>query len=214
MNRLSMQRRRNRRGVVSGLALLGSILALTVGDAQSLDGQETTLSVRRALERLPSYGVFDFLAFRVDQGTVTLMGYTYGGTLKREAEAAARRVAGVDEVANRLEELPLSGNDDRIRRATFVNIYTDAFLSRYVAGGAMRARADAVEFGRFPGMQPFAAYPIHIIVKNARTLLFGFVETRADRQIAELKAREISGVFGVDNELVVNKRRPRRRPSM
>ena len=31
-----------------------------------------TRSVKRALERLPYYGVFDFMAFGVDRGTVTL----------------------------------------------------------------------------------------------------------------------------------------------
>ena len=30
--------------------------------------------VQKALERLPHYGVFDFLAFGVDRGTVTLFG--------------------------------------------------------------------------------------------------------------------------------------------
>lgn len=32
----------------------------------------------------------------------------------------------------------------------------------------MRAHYDALEFGRFPGMQPFGTYPIHIIVKGGR----------------------------------------------
>jgi hypothetical protein len=60
--------------------------------------QESTARVQRALERLPYYGVFDFLAFGWERGTVTLMGYAYRGSLKTEAEHAVRRVAGVDEV--------------------------------------------------------------------------------------------------------------------
>ena len=62
--------------------------------------------MQRALERLPYYGVFDFMAFGVDRGTVTLTGYTYHGSLKSAAEKATKRASGVDEVANRLEVLP------------------------------------------------------------------------------------------------------------
>src|SRR5687767_15023912 len=97
----------------------------------SIAKSEAEMSVRRALERLPYYGVFDFLAFGVERGTVTLMGYAYRGSLRSEAEQAVRRVAGIDEVANKIEILPASQNDDRIRWTTFYSIYTDDFLSRY-----------------------------------------------------------------------------------
>jgi BON domain-containing protein len=52
-----------------------------------------------------------------------------------------------------------------------------------------------------PGMQPFGTYPIHIIVKNGRTMLLGVVDSAVDRQLAEVRAREVSGVFAVDNGL-------------
>ena len=55
---------------------------------------------------------------------------------------------------------------------------------------------------RFPGMQPVGRYPIHIVVKNGRTMLLGVVDSAADRQIAEVRAREVSGVFEVENGLV------------
>lgn len=69
----------------------------------SVAAKEATLRVRRALERLPYYGVFDFLAFSVDRGTVAVMGYAYRPTLKSEVEQAIRRIPGVDEVANKIE---------------------------------------------------------------------------------------------------------------
>jgi osmotically-inducible protein OsmY len=56
---------------------------------------------------------------------------------------------------------------------------------------------------RFLGMQPVGVYPIHIIVKNGRTMLLGVVDSAADRQIAEVRAREVSGVFAVENSLTV-----------
>ena len=52
-------------------------------------------------------------------------------------------------------------------------------------------------------MQPVGVYPIHIVVKNGRTMLWGVVDSAADRQIAELRAREVDGVFAVENGLTV-----------
>jgi hyperosmotically inducible periplasmic protein len=171
--------------------------------AQDIGAEQKTMSVRQALERPPYYGVFDYLSFGVDRGTVTLTGYAHRGSLRSDAEGAARRVSGVDEVANKLEVLPASPNDDRIRWATFYRIYTDDFLARYAPGGSAGARMALVESQRFPGMQPFGNYPIHIIVKGGRTTLFGVVATAADKQVAGMKAREVPGVFAVANELVV-----------
>ena len=41
--------------------------------------EETVRSVGRMLERLPYYGVFDYIVFRVDRGTVYLAGYSFEG---------------------------------------------------------------------------------------------------------------------------------------
>ena len=54
-------------------------------------------------------------------------------------------------------------------------------------------------------MQPFGTYPIHIIVKNGRTTLLGVVDNESDKTVAGLRAREIDGVFGVENELDISK---------
>ena len=190
------------RSVLVGLALLGSLTGVPHASAQSVASEETVRSVRRMLERLPYYGVFDFIVFRVDGGTVYLAGYTFQGNLKADAEAATKRANGVNEVANRIEVLPTSQNDDRIRWATFYRIYTDDFLSRYAPGGEFGVLREVRDERRFPGMQPVGRYPIHIVVKNGRTMLLGAVDNAADRQIAEVRAREVSGVFEVENGLV------------
>jgi hypothetical protein len=62
------------------LALLGALPGVTRAAAQNVAPEETVRSVRRMLERLPYYGVFDFIVFRVDRGTVYLAGYSFGGT--------------------------------------------------------------------------------------------------------------------------------------
>jgi hypothetical protein len=116
--------------------------------------------------------------------------------------------SGVDEVANKIEVLPASQNDDRIRWATFYRIYTDDFLSRYAPGGVRQALRALSDERHFPGMQPVGIYPIHIIVKNGRTMLLGDVDNAGDRQLAEVRAREVTGVFGVENGLTVAGRGP------
>ena len=194
---------RGQRLGLAGLVLLAAISGGTTTRAQSVTEGETVRSVRRMLERLPYYGVFDFIAFGVDRGTVTLVGYSYEGRLKADAEMAAKRASGVDEVANKIEALPASQNDDRIRWATFYRIYTDDFLSRYAPGGPHGALRELRDQRRFPGMQPVGTYPIHIVVKNGRTTLLGVVDNATDRQLAEVRAREVTGVFSVENDLDV-----------
>src|SRR4051812_37445048 len=103
-----------RRSLVT-LGMLGAISGGTVATAQTVTPEETVRSVRKMLERLPYYGVFDFIVFRVDRGAVYLAGYSFEGRLKNDAEAATKRASGVDEVANKIELLPASLNDDRIR---------------------------------------------------------------------------------------------------
>src|SRR5262245_63513798 len=189
-------------GVVS-LALVGVFGGVVDGTMQNASAEETARSVRRMLDRLPYYGVFDYIVFRVDRGTVYLAGYSFEGRLKADAEMATKRASGVDEVGNKIEVLPTSPNDDRIRWATYYRIYTDDFLSRYAPGGPLGALRDLRDERTFPGMQPVGPYAIHIIVKNGRTTLLGVVNNASDRQIAEVRAREVTGVFGVDNSLNV-----------
>jgi osmotically-inducible protein OsmY len=186
-----------------GLALLATIAAASSVAAQTVTPEETARSVTRMLARLPYYGVFDFIVFRIDRGTVSLAGYSFEGSLKADAERAAKMASGVDEVANRIEVLPTSQNDDRIRWATFYRIYTDDFLSRYAPGGPHQVLRELTDERHFPGMQPVGIYPIHIIVKNGRMMLLGVVDNAADRQLAEVRAREVSGVFEVENSLIV-----------
>src|SRR3954471_21898262 len=185
------------------LWIVGAIGNAASATAQSVTPEETVRSVRKMLERLPYYGVFDFIVFRVDRGAVYLAGYSFEGRLKMDAETATKRASGVDEVANKIEVLPASPNDDRIRWETFYRIYTDGFLSRYAPGGEFGVLQDLCDERLFPGMQPVGAYAIHVIRKDGRTMLLGIVESAADRQIAGVRAHELTGVFDVENSLTV-----------
>ena len=180
------------------------LFASAVPGAQSVSQRQQQFNIEHELVRLPTYGVFDFINFGYERGKVTLSGYSYQGGLKSHAANAVKRVSGVDEVDNRIELLPASPSDDRIRWATFYKIYGDGALSRYSPGGEMGARYEVRQARRFYGTQPFGIYPIHIIVKNGRTTLMGAVGSDMDKRIAEIRAREVTGVFAVENALVVD----------
>lgn len=176
-------------------------------------GDKTIEGIRQELLQLPYYGVFDFLAFSYDKGTVTLHGYTYSLGLKSSAERAVKRVSGVDEVINKVEDLPPSTMDDEVRWQAYYAIYRDPFLSRYAPGGAMLwghrhpYRGPFGRFGapRFPGAEFAGNYPIRIIVRGSRITLLGVVDNEADKNVAGLRARGVPGALSVENELVVEK---------
>jgi hyperosmotically inducible protein len=193
-------------------ALLGLTLILAgAGIPAFAQPASTVESIRKELMQLPYYGVFDFLAFSYDKGTVTLMGYAYHPTLKQDAVRAVKRAPGVDQVIDKIEELPVSQNDDEIRWKTYYAIYRDPFLSRYAPGGGMLwghrhafgPGFHSMGMTRFPGMEPLGDYPIHIIVKGGKITLLGVVDSESDKTVAGMRAREVPGSFGVENELVV-----------
>jgi len=138
--------------------------------------------VHHELTALPYVSVFDHIAFTLNGNNVTLTGQVVRHTLKTEAEAAVKSIAGVGSVVNQIEELPASAGDDDLRRAVYRAIYEDAVLSRY-----------AVD--ELPS--------IHIIVKNGSVALEGQVENEGDRNRALVRAGFVANVSSVRNNLVV-----------
>jgi hypothetical protein len=164
--------------------------------------------VARALVSLPAYSVFDALTFNYANGVVTLEGYVVRPSLKADAERVARRVAGVEQVVNNIVELPPSLGDDDLRYRTFVAIYTNPTLSRYVPGGGLSSVVlDAIRRDMQRSMYPTEDYPIHIIVQNAHVRLFGTVDNAADKLLIENAARGVSGALKIENNLAVSARR-------
>ncbi len=139
--------------------------------------------VRHELVMLPYFGVFDNLEFQVNGNEVVLMGQVTRPTLKSSAENVVKRIEGVERVVNNIEVLPLSPMDDQIRLATYRTVFGFGPLSRY-------------SWGPIP--------PIHIIVKNGNVTLEGFVANEADRNMANIRANQVPGVFSVTNELKVD----------
>jgi osmotically-inducible protein OsmY len=78
--------------------------------------------------------------------------------------------------------LPVSPSDDRLRRALYKAIYGYPALSRY----------------DLPVIKP-----IRIIVKNGNVTLEGVVDGQADKNVVNIRANGVHGVFSVTNNLRV-----------
>ena len=148
------------------------------------DYDKTIKKIRKELVTLPFYSVFDNLSFKFEDGTVTLYGQVARPSLKGDAKRVVQKVAGVEEVVNKIEVLPLSNFDDRIRLATFRAIYRQPGLDR---------------------LSLQAVPPIHIIVKNGNVTLEGVVPTKGDATRAFIAANGVFGVFSVTNNLRIDK---------
>lgn len=160
--------------------------------------------VRSKILSLPNYGVFDALHFAIKGRTVILEGYASRPILKSDAENVVKRIEGVQSVDNKIQVLPLSPNDDRIRAGVCRRIYTAPALRKYTGS--------PVGFGRFPSIAPMAGgitqdppqsyHAIHI-VNNSNVIFMGAVNSESDATVANMQANSTPGVFSVDNDLVV-----------
>lgn len=170
--------------LLSTLAIAGIWAQGPADRGVSKKGQDRIArEVRHELVMLPYYSVFDDLAYKVDGDTVTLYGAVTRRTLKSDADNAVKRIEGVEKVINNIEVLPLSPNDDGIRRAVYRAIYSQPGLDMY----SLRA-----------------VPTIHIIVRNGNVTLTGAVANQGDKDRAGIAANGVSGVFSVKNEIQVS----------
>ncbi len=155
-------------------------------ERQKLGGTDATARISREVLHemlmLPFYSVWDNLEYQVNGSTVTLLGQVVDPTTKTDAEKAVKGIEGVEKVVNNIEVLPASGADDRIRRAEYHVIYGFDGLSKY-------------SWGTVPSL--------HIIVKIGHVDLVGVVDNATDKNMAEIQAKSVPGVFSVKNELQV-----------
>jgi osmotically-inducible protein OsmY len=115
------------------------------------------------------------IAVSAKKGVVTLTGFVRSYTDKYEAEAAAKRVAGVAGVANDIE-VRMPSVDER----------PDPEIAR-----------DAV--AAIKSQLPISSEHIKVVVKNGWVTLEGQVEWQYQRSTAETAVRRIKGVKGVSN---------------
>lgn len=162
--------------------LMSCLLAAQARSVSSRGNDRLIKEVRHQILMLPYFGVFDNIAFRVDGYTITLYGDVTRPVLKSDAERVVKRIEGVEHVDNRIRVLPLSILDDQLRRRLYYSIYGYGPLQRYSLG---------------------AIKPIRIIVANGNVTLEGVVDNQMDRNLANIRANGVPGVFSVTNHLRV-----------
>jgi hypothetical protein len=118
----------------------------------------------------------------VKDGVVTIAGEARSYPDKASALSIVEDTPGVRDVKDEINVLPLSEFDDELRVRTAMAIYRDPALQKY-------------------SLDPQA--PIRIVVENGNVKLYGVVDSAMDKQIAEMRAREVGGVFSVENHLLV-----------
>lgn len=130
------------------------------------------------------YGTTAFNAFTisVQNGVVTLGGVAYGPTDKDSALSLVSNYPGVKDIVDNIEVAPVSPMDDRIRLATARAIYGAPQLNKYAIDPAK---------------------PIRITVINGNVTLSGMVDNQSDKDVANLRANGVAGVFKVINHLQV-----------
>jgi len=156
---------------------------ITVAGADVPDVQiEQKLGTKMLYVRNGYDSAFDFFALDVKDGVVTLEGQDRTGIGRDEALADIANTPGVKDVIDKVAVEPVSQFDDGLRLRAMRAIYRDPVLSRYA-------------------MDP--ARPIRIIVANGHITLYGSVDSKADKDIAGIRANQIFGAFSVDNKLQV-----------
>ena len=159
--------------------VLGVDADLEVAEPESME--DLAEDLRRAVLRYSYYTVFDDINFGMDEPYVIILrGAVTEPFKKTEIEKRVSQVLGVKSVDNRIEVLPLSPNDQDLRRALFYRIYRDPRFSD---------RANQIN------------PPIHIVVSRGVVALTGVVRSQIESRILESIARSTPGVFRVINRL-------------
>ena len=172
------------------LILTFAFLSFLAFDAKAQTPQNgLERKVFKELIKLPDYGVFDHIAYKVDGNNVTLYGKVANARNRKDAERWVKDIDGVDTVVNNIQILPLSGFDNSIRQQMLRSFYRNGgSLYRYL-------------------QEPNPS--IRIIVENGRVTLEGYVSNKGDSNLANILANGVSGVFSVRNNLIVGKEQDR-----
>jgi hyperosmotically inducible protein len=167
--------RKNVKGVQNMIEVAGPV----VEDQQLRNKLAEKLSYDRV-----GYGTTAFNAFTigVQNGVVTLGGTAYGPVDKDSALSLVANYPGVKDVVDNIEVAPVSPMDDRIRLTEARAIYGAPQLNKYA-------------------LDP--AKPIRITVVNGNVTLEGVVDNQGDKDVANIRANQVPGVFKVVNNLQV-----------
>ncbi len=129
------------------------------------------------------YGnAFNAITVNVQNGAVTLAGNALGPVAADSAVSLASHFPGVQDVIDNIQVDPVSPMDDRTRMAVYRAVYGYPSLNKYAIDPAQ---------------------PIRITVVNGNVTLNGVVLSKADKDVAGIRANSVPGVFKVTNDLQV-----------
>jgi hyperosmotically inducible protein len=157
---------------------------IKVAEIQMSDQELQAKLVKKLEYDRVGYGTtaFNAISVGVRDGVVTLGGHAYAPTDKSSALSIASYTPGVQDVIDEIDVDPVSPMDDRIRLNVARLVYGYPALFKY-----------SLDPGR----------PIRISVQNGHVILYGSVDSEADRDIANIRANGAQGVFSVTNKLQV-----------
>ena len=156
---------------------------IEVGGAALSDAEiAKKLAPQLAFSREGYGNVFDAIQLKIENGVVTLGGHVHDYPSRDAAMGIAATMPGVKDVVDEMVVDPLSPMDDRIRTDVARAIYGQAALNHYA-------------------IDPLR--PIRISVQNGNVELYGSVDREADKDIANMQARQVPGVFSVKNYIEV-----------
>ncbi|MFB3916042.1 MAG: BON domain-containing protein [Terriglobales bacterium] len=127
--------------------------------------------------------MFNNFELGVNNGVVTISGQARTPTDASSALSIIENTSGVKEVVDNINVLPASPRDDELRMQVARAIYSAGPLQKYA-------------------LSPEA--PIRIVVDRGHVTLYGVVDTPMDKQIADMQARSVPGVFSVTDKLAVS----------
>lgn len=142
---------------------------------------QETLADKLRYDRINFGHVFNNLTLDVKDGVATVGGTVRSPVDKSSALSEVTNTPGVKGIVDQIKVAPTSIFDDRLRLEIARAIYR-----RLPPGYALDPQA-----------------PIRIVVVNGNVDLYGVVDSKLDRQIAEVQARSVPGVFSVNDHLLL-----------
>jgi osmotically-inducible protein OsmY len=154
-------------------------LMVEVTIARAENDQTLLREVGDAVRKYDLYTVYDNIEGRVRNGAVRLEGAVTEPKKSDDILERVAKVRGVQAIDNRIEVLPASQSDDRLRLTIATGIYRDEAFQNYSM------------------VDP----PVHVIVNNGHVTLVGFVRSQIELIKAESIARMTAGVLKIDNKV-------------
>jgi hyperosmotically inducible protein len=151
------------------LALTAALATPAAADASGRGTLQLLNDISKQVITYPWFTVFDDVNASIDNGVVTLTGKVTMPYKRAAIEKRVATVAGVREVHNRIETLPVSSFDDDLRRLVARAIYGHPALWTYAT------RLDP---------------PIRIVVDRGHVTLTGVVDNDVDRTIVRSLASQ------------------------